>query len=294
MSRKVLVTGASGFVGRNVCKRLMEEGYDTYGMSRTKPDVKGLKYIQGDIRNASDFPKDDKYDVVHIAALASDDPTGDYEGVNVIGTKNALAAYTDSKFVHISSSSIYNLAKPSEYILENDFSYGSYKFFNHYSRTKAQAEEEVKTSEEYRNVPAISLRPHGVYGKDDTTLLPRLLRRIRNGKLALPEGGEVYHSLTHIDNLTEAVSLGLEYDAKYYESFNVTDRTPVKVSDAIISAAGYSPKIINIPLVLALAAAKLSSQISEYEIRQIGMARTYNINKTMKALGYSPSAFIKF
>lgn len=291
---KILVTGASGFVGRNICKRLIQGGYDVYGLSRSQPAVEGLNYIKGDVRYVSDFPDDAQYDIVHTAALASDNASGDYESVNILGTKNALSVYPDMKFIHISSSSIYNLSDPSDNLAEDSFSPDNYRFFNAYSYTKAQAEKEVVLSSHYRNVPAISLRPHGVYGKDDTTLLPRLLSRVKNKRLILPAGGSVYHSLTHIDNLTEAIMLGLKYEASQVESFNITDQSPVKVIEAIISAAGYTPKVTNVPLPVALVAAKISSRISEYEVRQIGMNRTYDISKAMKTLKYSPSNFVRF
>ncbi len=292
--RKVLVTGSSGFVGRNVCKALIEKGYDVYGLSRTSPNLPGMTHIGGDIRNEGSFPSDHSYDVVHTAALASDGKEGDYHGVNVQGTANALKAYPDSKFVHISSSSIYNMSKHSDFIKEDEFSSTKYRFYNHYSKTKASAEETVLTSHSFRANPAVSLRPHAIYGEDDTTLLPKLMSRIRKNTLVLPDGGDALHSLTHIKNLVSAVCLALDSSFEEIESFNIADAHPTSIAAAVKSAAPELTRISSIPTTLALAYAKTLRSVSEYEIRQVGMYRTYSIEKAKSLLGYKPSGFVRF
>jgi len=288
----IAVTGVSGFIGRNVAQHFINQGYEVVGISRSNPNMEDLHYIQADLTNEKTLPRLGNALVVHCAAQTHDSSFSSTRAINVSGTANALMLAPDGKFIHVSSSSIYNLTSNSFDVSEEEFRYGDYPFYNHYSKTKAEAEILLEQTGTKRTVAPIILRPHGVYGPDDTTVLPRLTDRIRRNSLMLPNGGNVEHSLTHVNNLIRAVECSRKFQFDGVEAFNIADLTPTKIADAVSQVIGRSIKIQSVSSSLALRIAKRTSRISEYEIRQIGFNRTYSITKAQNILGYKPRDFV--
>jgi nucleoside-diphosphate-sugar epimerase len=292
---KVIVTGCSGFVGRNLVNALLANGYEVVGISRTDPKITGLQHVKADLTKPGLPYFGREYSVVHVAALTKEGKSAELASVNIEGTKKALQL-AGGRFIHISSSSVYDLGKNSFSVLEEE-ALTSNRFYNEYSRTKHVADMLV-LGDEHSDLLPIVLRPHAVYGKDDTTLFPRLQKRIKRNSLLLPNAGQVEHSLTHVDNLTQAVLCSLRASAEIHGAFNVSDKDTVVLSEAIQSLTDSGLHIRNLPLQMALVLSKLSDnftsvnrepKFSEYTVRQVGMNRTYSLEKASDKLGYSPS-----
>lgn len=145
---RVLVTGASGFIGTNLTRHLLDQGYDVIASVRSSASISfnhpHLTWRVGDIRDQA-YTKACVANadmVVHLAALKADEP--DSYTVNVKGTKyllNACREHAVRGIIHVSTLST-KLARPG--------AYGS---------TKLEAEEKVRAS----GIPAIILRPSVVY-----------------------------------------------------------------------------------------------------------------------------------
>lgn len=113
--KKILVTGYSGFIGRNLIVKLLKK-YDIIGLSNISTSTLGITKIRKDIRKLSthDIPKDISY-IVHLAALSDisychDNPSECFD-VNVRGTQNLLeiSRKIGSKFLFISTSHVYGI-----------------------------------------------------------------------------------------------------------------------------------------------------------------------------------------
>jgi nucleoside-diphosphate-sugar epimerase len=272
---KVAVTGAAGFVGGAVVTRLREHGHDVIPLTRREWDI-----TTGRVDGRADA-------VVHCAALADDRaPLGDAMLVNRIGTRNVVASFPGARVVQISTSSVYDAFTASIEVRE-DVPLPT-RFLSSYSESKAAAEAELPAD-------AVVLRPHAVYGPRDTTLLPRILAGIRGRRLVLPAGAEVRHTLTHIDNLTDAVSLALTGPAGVY---NIGDDTDVLLSAVLrefLARRGRPDVAITaIPYRAAYAAAaaleKLSRRprLTRYAVSQLGRERTLDLTRARGQLGYTP------
>lgn len=262
---RVAVTGTAGFIGNAVATALADQ-HEVIRYTRREWDI-----TAGPIDGRADA-------VVHCAALADDwAPLADAMRVNRDGTRNVVASFPGARFVHISSSSVYDAFVPTVNQRETA---PSDRFLSTYSRSKAAAEDEVSD---------VILRPHAVYGPGDTTLLPRVLAGIRRGRLTLPNGGRVLHSLTRIDNLVQAVRLSLTGPPGIY---NVSDAEPVLLSDAI--ARFTDATIRSIPYRAAYTAAAVAERlpgrprITRYAVSQLGLERTLDITKARELLGYVP------
>jgi len=232
-ARRILVTGASGFVGRRVADALEWGGHDVVRVGRRK--VYHPKYISCDL--AETWPTNELRGcdvVIHAAARAS--PWGKRHAFirdNVQVTRNLLdycAAVGYPRIVHISSSSVYYQAKDQFDISESTPL--PRKFVNTYAETKRASEEIV---EQYSNTWSI-LRPRAVFGPGDTVLLPRILEAARRGKLPFlyRHGSSVIGDLIYIDNLVDqiaqaAVCQGISGTA------NVSNGEPIAVMDLILS-----------------------------------------------------------
>ena len=272
---RVAVTGAAGFVGGAVVAHLREHGHDVLPLTRREWDI-----TTGPRETAADA-------VVHCAALADDSaPLGDAMLVNRIGTRNVVASFPGARIVHISTSSVYDAFTPSVRVTED--APLPTRFLSSYSESKAAAEAELPAD-------AVVLRPHAVYGPGDRTLLPRVLAGIRGRRLVLPEGADVRHTLTHIDNLSRAVALSLAGPSGVY---NVGDDTEVLLSAVLAEFLARRGRpdvtIHSIPYAVAFTAAGALERLSRrprltrYAVSQLGLERTLDLGRAREQLGYAP------
>jgi nucleoside-diphosphate-sugar epimerase len=301
---KIAVTGASGFIGGVIASALAMPDFEheVIGYGRTPGGwsyrskvANASHYRIWDVargRLSSETPVDA---VVHCAALADDwAPLDEALRVNRDGTRNVVRSFPGARIVHLSTSSVYDAFVPS---VNADESAGpAARFLSSYSQSKAAAEAELIGTD------AVILRPHAVYGPGDTTLLPRLLGGIRRGRLSLPEGAAVEHTLTHIDNLVAAVILALETDSAA-GVYNIGDDAPVMLSAVLtelLARKGRSDVALHrIPYRSAFALATAVElghrvtnrgrpRITRYAVSQLGLERTLDLTAARQRLGYRP------
>ncbi|MEO8263061.1 MAG: NAD(P)-dependent oxidoreductase [Pseudolysinimonas sp.] len=293
---KIAVTGASGFIGGAVATALADLDHEVVGFGRrpdgwTHPHARYRRWDvgTGPVRADRDFDA-----VVHCAALADDWADRDSAlRVNRDGTRAVVRSFPHARIVHLSTSSVYDPFEPSVEIGEDQSPVRRHLSF--YSETKTLAEFELAGTD------AVILRPHGVYGQGDTTLLPRILAGVRRGRLVLPEGAEVRHSLTSIDNLVLAVRRALD-PVSPRGTYNIADDTPVLLSAMLrelLERRGVSARLVAIPYGAAFAlagtleaAARLTRtrpRLTRYAVSQLGMERTLDLRAAREHLGYRPA-----
>ncbi len=285
---RVAVTGASGFVGGAVATGLADRGHDVTGYGR-RPRGWAGRYVEWDITRGQRTGDADA--VVHCAALADDwAPRGTAMLVNQIGTRCVVASFPGARVIHLSTSSVYDAFVPSERVAED--APRATRFLSSYSESKAAAELEIPPD-------GVILRPHAVYGPGDTTLLPRILAGIRGGRLRLPNGAAVAHTLTHIDNLVDAVQLSLTAPPGTY---NIGDDIDVLLSailrEFLARRGRPDVALTTIPYAAAFAAAAAAEKLAtltrgrpsltRYAVSQLGLERTLDLSAARERLGYRP------
>jgi len=294
---RIAVTGASGFIGGAVATALADADHEVVGFGRTaggwshpRARYRYWDLDSGILRADRDFEA-----VVHCAALADDwAPIADALRANRGGTRTVVRTFPHSRIVHLSTASVYDAFVPNIDVPESAAPVR--RFLSTYSESKTLAEFELAGTD------AVILRPHAVYGPGDTTLLPRLLAGVRRRRAVLPEGANVRHSLTHIDNLVQAVVRALEPGTPR-GTYNVADDQPVLLSDVlreIFARRGMPVRIASIPYRAAFSlAASLETaarlrrrrpRLTRYAVSQLGLERTLDLTAARTRLGYDPFA----
>ncbi len=207
---KVLVTGGGGFIGLALVRELRRLGREvrTFGRNRyPAAEAVGALCVQGDLRDAVAVSQaaEGCDTVFHVAAQAGIwGPLAEYHGINVLGTRNVLAACQEQQvpvLVYTSTPSVVFDGHDLEGADES-LPYSS-KPLCHYAATKIIAEQEVlRASNEQLRTAAI--RPHLVWGPGDTNLIPRLLARGRERSLRIVGDGTNRVDISYIDNVVHA------------------------------------------------------------------------------------------
>ncbi|GAB3677418.1 NAD(P)-dependent oxidoreductase [Actinocorallia lasiicapitis] len=299
---RVAVTGASGFVGGAVCRELSARGAKVFAYGR-RPSVpeerigRRAEYRSWDITSGV-LPEPPRVDVVvHCAGTVTDwGPAAGFFATNLEGTRNVLASFPGTRFVHVSTASVYDPFRPTVRATEDEAPVARYE--NAYGASKAAAERAVRAA----SAPTVILRPHAVYGPGDTTLLPRVLSAVRGPLLVAVGTGRQLISLTHVDNLVQACLLAAETDAT--GTFNITDAAPLVIDDAFAQILAerrikarrlYLPERALRPLAAAaegaflLAGSPHPPRLTRYALSHLAVERTLNLTAAHHHLAYTPT-----
>lgn len=230
-NRKVLVTGATGFIGGHVVQRLISEKRATVRSLARSPAKAheiaklGAEVVTGDLADLASLGRAVRgcSVVVHAAAQVSSVPRREtFTQSNVTGTENLLHAAARagvSRFVHLSSIAVFGLAGSGEVTDQSPRRHSG----DAYCDTKLDAEEVVLRVNRENRLPITILRPSAVYGPGSThwSIIP--LKRIKKGKMFLVDGGQGLLNYVYIDNLVDAILLASEDDNALGEAFIVND-----------------------------------------------------------------------
>ncbi|GAA4283442.1 NAD(P)-dependent oxidoreductase [Brevibacterium daeguense] len=296
----IVVTGASGFIGKAVAVELRRQGKTVVSVGRTDPLIPEVEHLHWDIREPAGPEITGHFRfleaVVHCAADVDDwgDPAN-LHAVNVTGTRNVLDAFPDVRIVHMSSASIYDPRVPHHMLHEEAGPVEEKRYPTAYELTKAQAEVVIQRV----RPQAVVLRPHAVYGPGDTTLIPRVQANIKNGVLRIPGGGKQLITLTHIDNLVGATVAAIGRP-DVFGPINVGDPRPYVFREALntfFAREGHPPVVFDavagdLAMIRAWASerrAKMTGKrpkLTRYAIRHLIHERTYNLARQEQLLGF--------
>jgi len=235
---RVLVTGATGFLGGAVARRLQATGHEVLGTGRDlsagqRLVHEGIRFEPADIRQAEAVGElcGEQDVVIHCAALSSPwGPATELHAINVDGTRHvvdACRARGVKRLVHISTPGIY-VGLGDRLLVQEDAALPP-KPANSYVRTKLAAEA-IVTKAHAAGLESVILRPRGIYGPGDTVVLPRLIRALEVGRLPRIGNPKTVMDLTYIDNAVDGVALALAAGEKALgRAYNLTDGSPVEL-----------------------------------------------------------------
>lgn len=242
--KAVLITGATGFIGRHLVERLLALGeYQIFLVSRQPEKVKnwesrGAKLFKADISKKEDLKKLNKLSldaIVHCAALVEAKNLKMLNKVNVEGTENICKLAVElgvERLVYLSSVAVVsgNCRVP----LVEDL---PHKATNRYGESKLEAEKKVLAYRR-KGVPVVILRPPMVYGEDEPHAFPVLLKLLRFRLPLLPNKGRAKLHLAYVGNVAEAIIFSLRSPDVLKGAFFVADKEILTVYQVFKNMAG--------------------------------------------------------
>ena len=203
MNQTIAITGATGFIGRRICNRLLEGGYRVRALVRTPEKARELlpaavELVEGSLADADSLGRlvSDAEAVVHCAGAVRGATREQFDRVNVAGVRLLLRAL-ESQEVPPRLLSLSSLAAREPEL-------------SHYAASKRMGEQVLV--DEAERVHWIALRPPAVYGPGDTELLP-LFRAMSKGFAPVPGAPDARFSMLFVDDLAAAVLAWLNGDS---------------------------------------------------------------------------------
>jgi UDP-glucuronate decarboxylase len=277
---RILVTGANGFVGKNLCEYLEKKRFQLI-----KTDLRSAGF-SGDVAD-EDFVfnafKDLELDaIIHLAAIASIEETirktHQCYKVNCFGTSNMLELARQKsvkKFIYMSSANVYGV--PSQVPVTEETPLNPR---TPYDYSKVIGEMLVKSYHVHQKLPTVVLRCWKLFGKYDveTTAVSRFIRAcLQNKPVPLHNAGRDATDPTFIENFCHAVELSLRKDEAIGEAFNVGCGNKVSIRQL----AGMIKK-------LTKSESKLQILPPRTELETTPMVSYPSIKKIKERLGYKP------
>ncbi|MDP3607658.1 MAG: SDR family oxidoreductase [Methylophilus sp.] len=237
----ILVTGANGFVGKEVCQRLIKTDHHIIALSKSVIASNNIRHFEvthfdrntdfSDALNGVDV-------VIHLAGRAhvlhdkSENPYQAYAEVNIAATKNLALASACSgvkRFIFISSVKVNGEATSNAAFNESDMPNPE----DDYGKTKYEAEKELRVIAANSNLEVVIIRPPLIYGKGVKANFKNLINLCQL-RLPLPFGDlHNKRSMVYVENLVDFMISCITHPKAANETFLISDDEDVSTNELI-------------------------------------------------------------
>lgn len=312
MPDRILITGATGFVGGHLAEACRARGHFVRTIARPGSDVSilepiGVEILRGDLTDVEVVRRavDGIDTVVHCAAKVGDwGPVEEYRVVNVEALRHLLEACHNKplkRFVHLSSLGVY--AARHHYGTDETEPLPA-RHMDGYTQTKVEAEHLALDAHRLHGTPVVVLRPGFIYGPRDRTVLPRIAELLRNRSVRLIGDGKRVVNTIHVRNLVDAIFLAIEKPGAIGQVFNLTDGEQISKRQFFFTIAdglGLPRPRGRVPLFIARLAAKFmerrarrrgaatAPRLTQARLKLLALNLDFSIEKAKRELGYAPA-----
>ncbi len=300
---KVLVTGANGFLGSLLTKRLLDEGHDVSALVRKNSDLSELehakpKFVYGDITDKNSLIESFRNQEVifHLAGYIAykKSERALLNKVNVEGTRNVVEvceALKGPQLLHLSS--VAAIGSSFEPVVLNEQSAYTIQNLNlGYFETKRQAEEIVRTAAQENRIQAVCVNPSTIYGAGDARKGSRKNQiKVARGKLGFYTSGgvNVVAAEDVLDGILLALKKGKNAERYILSSENMSIQS---LFQKIAAAANVEAPQIRLPdwavHSLGFIGDAFNLGISSENAYTATMFHWFDCQKAQQELGYRP------
>jgi nucleoside-diphosphate-sugar epimerase len=297
-----LITGASGFIGSTLARRLRDAGSEVVGVDLEADHTAGV--VAGDVSEPGAWQAaGDGVDVVFHTAAAVTNTASDELGwrLNVLATRNAIDAAVRAgarRFVHFSSVRAFGDTGFPDGVTED---YPVRPGRSVYVNTKIASEQVALQAHAAERIEVTVIRPGDVYGPRSRPWTTLILEAIARRQFVLPAMGRGVFSPVFVDNLLDGVLRAAERPEGAGQVFTLTDGVGVSCTHffghyfRMLGRRG--PRSLPTPLALALAAVPegagalsgRKTEVRRESMRYLARTGTYSIDKARRMLGYEPA-----
>lgn len=307
---KVLITGATGFLGSHLVERNLESGREVRVFAlpgdakAAELEARNVQVVYGDIRDYGAVEKaaEGIQIVFHLAAVVTDwAPKKLFSQVNIEGMRNICRASLEhgvDRFVEVSTNDIFGLKEGV--VMDEDFGFSYWK--EPYADTKIEA---TKIAWEFhqKGLPVTMVYPCWVYGPGDKTFVPEIIKALRNRSLIFWRKGALVWP-AYVGNVIDLLMVIAENPAAVGHGFLVHDGVSdtfegftakiaesmgaPKASRYIPYGAAYAASWC-LELVWKLLGKKSRPLLTTYSVKNLGSRLQFSIGKAERVLGWRPS-----
>jgi uncharacterized protein YbjT (DUF2867 family) len=286
---KVFLTGATGFVGRNMLKRLLAEGHSVRALVREPEKASALKEERVEL-TAGDVAEGAGLDqgmqgcdaAIHLVGIIVEKGKNTFERVHHLGTRNVVEAAKRmglKRLVHMSA-----LGARADGAAE-------------YQTTKWKGEEEVRRS----GIPYCILRPSLIFGEGDG-FVTQMMDTMRSAPLfrPVPGDGKPKFRPIFIDDVTACFVRALTVEAATNQTVELGGADELTLNEVLVEiarCAGVRKPAVHIPMPLMLAGAAVAQSLLKnppVTVGQLKMLRegsTCDIGPMTRIFGLNPQGF---
>ncbi len=306
MARTILVTGATGFTGGKLARRLLAQGDNVRALVRDEAKARSLAADGIDVRVGQLTSLNDVIaaargceQIHHIAAVfrTAGHPDSYYREINVGGTQNVLEAARRldcERLIHCSTGGVHgHIAHPPA---DESYPFGPGDI---YQRTKLEAELAVMAAAR-KGQPVVVVRPAPIYGEGDLRFL-KLYRAVARGVFVMIGSGRPKLHIVHIDDLVDGILLCSIRQSAVGEAFILAGPSAPTLNELvghIARALGVAPPRARIPVWPVLAAGtlceaicvplRLDPPLHRRRVHFFTHHREFDCSKAARLLGYAP------
>ena len=281
---RILVTGGAGFIGSNLCERLVQDSdnqvisLDNYFTGSTKNHVSGVQYENDSTENIMNYLAIQPHYIYHLGEYSRVEQS--FQDFDFVWKFNKLGTHKVLEYTNITGSKLIYAGSSTKYADENDGYVQS-----PYAWSKASNTEYVKKYCEWHNLDYAITYFYNVYGKREIsigkygTLIAKFIELAKKNKpLSVVLPGTQVRNFTHIDDIVDGLILvgknghGDEYGIGNETSYSILDVAKIFKRDIIM----LGPRLGN----------RMSAKVVTDKTKALGWSAKRNLEDWIKANGY--------
>ncbi len=307
---KILVTGGTGFSGKALVTRLLNDGHEVValdykeGIKTAELREAGARVVIGSVTDPDVVAScmEGVEVVQHLAAAFRELNVKDdyYDEVNIGGTRivlDAAVAAGASRFIYCSTCGVHgNVDNPP---CPED---GPIKPADYYQRSKYEAEPIVKRYHEEGKIQGVILRPAAIYGPGDPERFQMIFKRVASGRFPMFGSGKTLYHPLYIDNLVDAFVKSMSPGKGDGQAYLIADREYLSIEELVLKTAqalGVEVDIRHYPVWPLVAAGHICEKICTplgivppifpRRVDWYRQNRAFDVSKACADLDYDPA-----